>query len=141
MSASAEAVKRTRVWSNINFMNQTSLLKQETDEYVAAPRRFWVNFRAKIDVDISKHVRAFAGVAGNVRNDRLAGSDYTNSGIYETIFQLPPTMIGPTTEDGRVTTMESVSLPTYGILNRSVTPSIRVCTLRRMPALRSIWIS
>lgn len=111
--------QRTRVWSNINFMNQTSLLKQETDEYVAAPRRFWVNFRAKIDVDISKHVRAFAGVAGNVRNDRLAGSDYTNSGIYETIFQLPPTMIGPTTEDGRVTTMESVSLPTYGILNRS----------------------
>lgn len=43
--------ERTRVWSNINFMNQTSLLKQETDEYVAAPRRFWVNFRAKIDVD------------------------------------------------------------------------------------------
>ena len=111
--------QRTRVWSNINFMNQTSLLKQETDEYVAAPRRFWVNFRAKIDVDISKHVRAFAGVAGNVRNDRLAGSDYTNSGIYETIFQLPPTMIGPTTEDGRVTTMETLSVPTYGILNRS----------------------
>ena len=111
--------ERTRVWSNINFMNQTSLLKQETDEYVAAPRRFWVNFRAKIDVDISKHVRAFAGVAGNVRNDRLAGNNYTNSGIYETIFSLPPTMVGPTTEDGRVTTMETVSTPTYGILNRS----------------------
>lgn len=118
--------QRTRVWSNINFMNQTSLLKQETDEYVAAPRRFWVNFRAKIDVDISKHVRAFAGVSGNVRNDRLAGKNtnlasrsYTNSDIYETIFQQPPTMIGPTTEDGRVTTMETLSLPTYGILNRS----------------------
>lgn len=118
--------QRTRVWSNINFMNQTSLLKQETDEYVAAPRRFWVNFRAKIDVDISKHVRAFAGVSGNVRNDRLAGKNtdlasrsYTNSDIYETIFRQPPTMIGPTTEDGRVTTMETLSLPTYGILNRS----------------------
>ena len=118
--------ERTRVWSNINFMNQTSLLKQETDEYVAAPRRFWVNFRAKIDVDISKHVRAFAGVSGNVRNDRLAGKNtdlasrsYTNSDIYETIFSLPPTMVGPTTEDGRVTTMETVSTPTYGILNRS----------------------
>lgn len=118
--------QRTRVWSNINFMNQTSLLKQETDEYVAAPRRFWVNFRAKIDVDISKHVRAFAGVSGNVRNDRLAGKNtdlasrsYTNSDIYETIFQQPPTMIGPTTEDGGVTTMETLSLPTYGILNRS----------------------
>ena len=111
--------QRTRVWSNINFMNQTSLLKQETDEYVAAPRRFWVNFRAKVDVDISKHVRAFAGVAGNVRNDRLAGNGNTNSSIYNTIFQQPPTMIGPTTEDGRVTTMENISLPTYGLLNRS----------------------
>ena len=28
-------------------------------------------------------------------------------------------MIGPTTEDGRVTTMETLSVPTYGILNRS----------------------
>lgn len=111
--------QRTRVWSNINFMNQTSLLKQETDEYVAAPRRFWVNFRAKIDVDISKHVRAFAGVAGNVRNDRLAGNGYTNLGIYETIFSQPSTMIGPTTEDGRVTTMETLATPTYGLLNRS----------------------
>ena len=111
--------QRTRVWSNINFMNQTSLLKQETDEYAAAPRRFWVNFRAKIDVDISKHVRAFAGVSGNVRNDRLAGNSYTNESIYGSIFQQPPTMIGPTTEDGRVTTMETLSVPTYGILNRS----------------------
>lgn len=111
--------QRTRVWSNINFMNQTSLLKQETDEYVAAPRRFWVNFRAKVDVDISKHVRAFAGVSGNVRNDRLAGNGYTNSSIYNTVFQQPPTMVGPTTEDGRVTTMENISLPTYGLLNRS----------------------
>ena len=100
-------------------MNQTSLLKQETDEYAAAPRRFWVNFRAKIDVDISKHVRAFAGVSGNVRNDRLAGNSYTNESIYGSIFQQPPTMIGPTTEDGRVTTMETLSVPTYGILNRS----------------------
>lgn len=29
-------------------------------------------------------------------------------------------MIGPTTEDGRVTTMETLSVPTYGILNRSI---------------------
>lgn len=111
--------ERTRVWSNINVMNQTSLLKQETDEYVAAPRRFWVNFRAKIDVDISKHVRAFAGVAGNVRNDRLAGTANTNDDIYSSIFSQPSTMVGPTLEDGRVTTMETLSLPTYGILNRS----------------------
>lgn len=111
--------QRVRVWSNVNFMNQTSLFKQQTDEYVAAPRRFWVNFRAKIEADISKHVKAFAGVAGNVRNDRLAGKNYTNSDIYETIFSLPPTMVGPTTDDGRVTTMETVDLPTYGLLNRS----------------------
>ena len=70
-------------------------------------------------MDISKHVRAFAGVSGNVRNDRLAGNSYTNESIYGSIFQQPPTMIGPTTEDGRVTTMETLSVPTYGILNRS----------------------
>lgn len=60
-------------------------------------------------MDISKHVRAFAGVSGNVRNDRLAGNSYTNESIYGSIFQQPPTMIGPTTEDGRVTTMETLS--------------------------------
>lgn len=111
--------QRTRVWSNINFMNQTSLFKQQTDEYVAAPRRFWVNFRAKVDVDISKHVSAEAGVAGNVRNDRLAGSGNTNGTIYNSIFTLPPTMMGPLTDDGRVVTMETVPNPTYGLLNRS----------------------
>lgn len=52
-------------------------------------------------------------------NDRLAGNSYTNESIYGSIFQQPPTMIGPTTEDGRVTTMETLSVPTYGILNRS----------------------
>lgn len=121
---------RTRVWSNLNVMNQTSLMNQETDKYVAAPRRFWVNFRAKVDVDISKHVRAFAAVSGNVRNDRLAGKmdpdndpqkakAYRNSDIYSTIFSQSPTMIGPITEDGRVTTTPAVTQPTYGILNRS----------------------
>jgi len=111
--------QRTRVWSNINFMNQTSLFKQQTDEYAAAPRRFWVNFRAKVDVDISKHVSAEAGVAGNVRNDRLAGNNLANGTIYNSIFSLPPTMMGPLTDDGRVVTMETVSNPTYGLLNRS----------------------
>lgn len=111
--------QKTRVWSNINFMNQTSLFRQQTEEYVAAPRRFWVNFRAKVDVDISRHVRAMAGVAGNIRNDRLAGNGITNGTIYNSIFSLPPTMMGPVTDDGRVVTMETVESPTYGILNRS----------------------
>lgn len=111
--------QRTRVWSNINFMNQTSLFKGETDKYVAAPRRFWVNFRAKVDIDISKHVHAFASVAGNVRNDRLTGGAEANPTIYNSIFSLPPTMVGPVLDDGRVTTMPTVSSPTYGLLNRS----------------------
>lgn len=110
---------RTRVWSNINFMNQTALFEGDTDKYVATPRRFWVNFRAKVDVDISKRVRAFASVSGNVRNDRLTGDTNANGDIYNSIFSLPPTMVGPVLDDGRVTTMETVSKPTYGILNRS----------------------
>ncbi len=119
--------ERVRVWSNVNFMSQTSLLKQETDEYIAAPRRFWINFRAKVDVDISKRIRAFASIAGNIRNDRLSGGydlngnriSPANNDIYTSIFSLPPTMMGPVTDDGRVTTMENVPNPTYGMLNRS----------------------
>ena len=111
--------ERTKAWSNINIMNQTSLFKRQTDAYVATPRRFWVNFRANVDVNISKHVRAFASVAGNVRNDRLASDGKDNMFIYNTIFTQPSTMIGPVTEDGRVTTMENVPIPTYGLLNRS----------------------
>lgn len=111
--------KRARAWSNINIMNQTSLFNQDTEEYVSSPRRFWINFRAKVDVDISRRVSAFAYIAGNIRNDRLASNAWTNADLYETIFSLPPTMAGPLTPDGYVATMETVTDPTYGILNRS----------------------
>jgi len=110
---------RVRAWANINMRNQTALMKQETEKYVTTPRKNAINFRAKVDVDITDWVSANVQIAGNINNNRYAAKGLDNAAIYSTIFNLPPTLIGPVNEDGKVTTMENVTDPTYGILNRS----------------------
>lgn len=111
--------EKIRVWSNINFMNQTSVLRQETEQYKTQPRKTWVDFRAKVDVDISSWIKADVQISGNIQNNRLAGSGYRDIDIYGTIFNIPSTMEGPLNEAGEVTTMQNVTDPTYGMLNRS----------------------
>lgn len=110
---------KIKVWTNINFMNQTSILRQETEAYKTQPRKTWVDFRAKVDVEISKWITADVQINGNIQNNRLAGADYYDASIYSTIFNNPATMDGPLNADGQVVTMSNVSNPTYGILNRS----------------------
>lgn len=111
--------ERVRAWANLNFRNQTSLMKQETEQYVSNPRKLAINFRAKVDVDITDWVSAKVQIAGNINNNRYAASGLDNGSVYSSIFKLPPTLIGPVNEEGKVTTMENVSDPTYGYLNRS----------------------
>lgn len=111
--------EKIRVWSNINFMNQTSLMRQETDAYKAQPRKTWVDFRAKVDVDINDWITADVQISGNIQNNRLAGAENTDAVLYNSIFNLPPTMEGPLNEDGEVTTLPNVPYPAYGLINRS----------------------
>lgn len=111
--------RKTRAWSNVNVMSQSPLMRQETKAYRSAPQRIWINFRAKVEVDISKRVTAHAQIAGNIRNDILAGGGYSNASLYPLLFQLPPTMPGPLTDAGEVATVETVDAPLYGVLNRS----------------------
>lgn len=110
--------EKIRVWSNINFMNQTSIMRQETEAYKTQPRKTWVDFRAKVDVDINDWITADVQISGNIQNNRLAGSDYNDAQLYTSIFNTPATMDGPLTPDGEVATMQNVADPTYGILNR-----------------------
>lgn len=116
ISGGAEKIK---VYTNINFMNQTSILKQETDAYRTQPRKTWVDFRAKVDVNISDWIAADVQISGNVQNNRLAGEDKFDNELYGSIFNIPATMEGPVTESGDVATMPNVADPTYGMLNRS----------------------
>ncbi len=111
--------EKIRVWSNINFMNQTSILRQETSQYRTEPRKTWVDFRAKVDVDMTDWITADVQIAGNIQNNLLAGEDSYDSDIYQTIFNLPPTLSDALTPDGNVATVQSVDSPAYGLLNRS----------------------
>lgn len=111
--------KKTRAWSNINVVSQSPLMRQETKVYRSAPQRLWINFRAKVEVDISKRVNAQAQIAGNIRNDILTGGGHSSASLYPLIFQLPPTMPGPLTQGGDVVTVETVDAPLFGVLNRS----------------------
>lgn len=111
--------ERIKVWTNINFMNQTSVLKQETSAYKTQPRKTWVDFRAKVDVGITDWIRADVQIAGNIQNNRLTGGNHYDAPVYQAIFNTPVTMEGPLTEDGNVVTMQNVTDPAYGLLNRS----------------------
>ncbi len=111
--------EKIRVWSNINFMNQTSVLRQETSQYNTQPRKTWVDFRAKVDVAMTDWITADVQIAGNIQNNLLAGENSYDSDIYQTIFCLPPTLADVLTPEGNVATVPSVASPTYGLLNRS----------------------
>lgn len=107
--------KKVVAFANINFKCQTPLFKQTEKDYVANPRKTAVDFRAKVDIDITDWVEASVQIAGNFGNDRLAASAIDNNAIYKSIFNLPPTLEGPVNDQGMVTTMENVTNPTYGI--------------------------
>ena len=111
--------EKIKVYTNINFMNQTSILRQETKAYKTQPRKTWVDFRAKVDVDITDWISADVQISGNIQNNRMASQDKYDDAIYNSIFNIPVTMEGPLTESGEVATMQNVPYPAYGLLNRS----------------------
>ena len=108
-------------FSNLNVSRQGSIFNTDPAQtkYNAAPNDFTVNFRTKVDIDITDNVSAFVNVSGTLQFDHLAGSNLNDNTIYNSIFNLPPTMVGPKNADGNITTMENVAYPTYGLLNAS----------------------
>lgn len=113
--------KNATYFSNLNVSRQDAMFNTDPSQtkYNAAPKDFTINYRTKVDIDITRNVNAFVNISGSLQFDHLAGGGTDNNGIYNSIFNLPPTMVGPLNPDGNVTTMENVQYPTYGLLNKS----------------------
>ena len=120
---------KVRYYSNINFMHQGGQFITDQSKYEPGANNTWVNYRSNVDMNLNKYLKAYVRLSGNIKRERTAGS--SNAAIYASLFQLPPTMYGPTTPDildpktgavvtpGSVITTERVANPTYGMLNRS----------------------
>ena len=121
---------RVQFFSNINFMHQGGQFKTDQTRYDPNANNIWINYRSNVDMSLSKYLKAFVRLSGNVKRERTPGA--SNAAVYASIFQIPPTMYGPVTPTirdqtsgeiidagGKVITTERVGSPTYGLLNRS----------------------
>jgi TonB-linked SusC/RagA family outer membrane protein len=119
---------------NLNYMHQSSPLKvTPNDKFDAVPAVNSVNFRSNIDLNLNRYLSGFLRLSGNVNLQKTPFSYTSNEAVYSTVFELPPTMYGPLTDDAplfnaegtllegshQVVTTNAVDNPIYGILNRS----------------------
>jgi TonB-linked SusC/RagA family outer membrane protein len=136
--------KKFRYFTNISFVNQEQpfITSDEPKENYApinpTPRVNVVNFRSNMDVKFNDIVSGFMRLTGNVKREMQTGTYFGDAGsilIYSTLFEQPPTMYGPlsptfASDEGgspedvtylsnMVMTMDGLSAPVYGILNRS----------------------
>jgi len=125
--------KTFRYFSNISFINQEQPFKTtyEPDrKYNPTPHVNVVNFRSNMDINFNRYVSGYMRLTGNVKREMQTGSFYNPTGsnlLYSQIFMQPPTMMGPVSpvfegnEDisAQVMTVEGLSAPVYGLLNRS----------------------
>lgn len=111
---------RLRVFSAINLMRQGSLIRQaEKPGYDARPGTFRVNFRAKVDVDITDWVSADAQISGAIGDSRRTFNGLTDNDLYQSIMKMPSSLEGPVNAAGYVTTLQSLGESAYGLINRS----------------------
>ena len=120
---------KVQFYSNINFMHQGGQFKTDQTRYNPNANNIWVNYRSNIDMNLNRYLKAFVRLSGNVKRERTPG--VSNEAVYASIFQIPPTTIGPVTQPqidpsgevinpgGQVITTERVESPTYGMLNRT----------------------
>lgn len=124
--------ERLQYYANVNYMHESSPFKAEENkdwEYNPAPGIDRFNFRSNIDVKINSWLSAMMRISGSINRVKTAGS--TNASVYSTLFKLPPTMYGSLStvvndEEGNIVhkgnevlTVDGVTDPVYGMLNRS----------------------
>ena len=121
---------KVRYYSNVNFMHQGGQFKTNQTKYEPGANNYWLNYRANVDMDLNKYLKAYVRLSGNIKREHTAGSG--NATIYGSIFQIPSNIYGPLTPDvidpvsgvltkssGQVITTQRVANPTFGMLNRS----------------------
>lgn len=123
---------RLQYYTNVNYMHETSPFKTVENKdwkYNPEPSIDRFNFRSNIDVKINSWLSAMMRISGSINRVKTAGD--TNGNIYEALFKLPPTFSSPLTtevldadnnvthEGNEVVTIDGVTDPVYGMLNRS----------------------
>lgn len=123
--------ERLQYYTNVNYMHETSPFKIENEKgrkYNPEPSINRFNFRSNVDVKITNWLSALMRISGTINQVNTAGT--ANNTIYASLFNLPPTMYGPTTpafdadgnpieNGGQVVTIDGVTSTPYGELNRS----------------------
>ena len=117
---------RVQFFSNLNVMHQASYFNTDQQKYDPSVNNIWINYRTNVDMSINKYLKAFVRLGGNIKRFRVPGAHGLSTDyIYGSIFQLPPTMAGPTTfpigadSVRQVVTTPNIGSPAYGMLNRS----------------------
>ncbi|RQP19915.1 MAG: SusC/RagA family TonB-linked outer membrane protein [Parapedobacter sp.] len=122
---------RVTYFSNLNFMHQGGYFKTDQDRYNSNANNVWINYRSNVDMRFNDYLTGFVRLSGNIKRERTPGGA-SNADVYGSIFQLPPTLYGPTTPQvldpetgevldpgGEVITTQAIDSPTYGLLNRT----------------------
>jgi len=117
-------------FSNLNFMHVGGQFKSDQDRYDANDNNTWINYRTNVDMRLNRNLRGYVRLSGNIKRERTPGS--SNADVYSSLFSMPPTTLGPLTEQlldpgtgevqhpgYQVITTERVQSPTYGMLNRT----------------------
>src|SRR5690606_18642237 len=86
---------KVQFYSNVNFMHQGGQFKTDQTKYNPNAQNVWVNYRSNVDMNINPYLTAFVRLSGNVKREHTPGAG--NDGVFQSIFQLPPTMYGPVT--------------------------------------------
>lgn len=120
---------KVQFFSNINVMHQGGQFKVDQTRYDPNANNLWVNYRSNLDMNLNRYIKAFLRLSGNIKRERTPGSG--NATVYNSLFQMPPTVYGPVTPPvkdatgkvidpgGNAITTQWVADPTYGMLNRS----------------------
>ncbi len=121
---------KVQFFSNINFMHQGGQFITSQPLYNSNANNVWVNYRTNVDMKLNKYLKAFIRLSGNIKRERTPGAG--NQAIYNSLFEIPPTVYGPLTPTlrdaatgevidagGKVITTERVGSPTFGLLNRT----------------------
>jgi len=103
---------------NAGYMHQNSLVDAEKQEkYNPALKLHRFNIISNIDVALHRYLSCYLNT--NISIDRLNQGYSGIESIMSNLYNMPPTIAGPTTKDGKIITTEYNENPSYGMINKS----------------------
>lgn len=107
-----------KYYANVAYTHQGSPFKvDEKSKYDPSASVDRFDFRTNMDVKLNKYIGAYMNLSGQVQRD--GGSRSGISDIYTSLFNMPSTIYGPLTPDGKVIATPQETNPTYGRINRN----------------------